>query len=56
MEAVRYAEPTGSEPGRVYINRAQYFDGMRADVWAFQVGGYQVCQKWLKDRTVRGGR
>ncbi len=53
MEAVRYAEPTGSEPGRVYINRAQYFDGMRADVWAFQVGGYQVCQKWLKDRKGR---
>jgi hypothetical protein len=20
-------------------------------VWAFHVGGYQVCQKWLKDRA-----
>jgi uncharacterized protein len=20
------------------------------EVWAFHVGGYQVCQKWLKDR------
>jgi hypothetical protein len=23
------------------------------EVWAFQVGGYQVCQKWLKDRKGR---
>jgi Type ISP C-terminal specificity domain len=23
------------------------------DVWEFHVGGYQVCQKWLKDRKGR---
>jgi Type ISP C-terminal specificity domain len=23
------------------------------DVWEFQVGGYQVCHKWLKDRKGR---
>ncbi|MFN4034218.1 MAG: type ISP restriction/modification enzyme [Fimbriimonadales bacterium] len=22
-------------------------------VWQFQVGGYQVCDKWLKDRRGR---
>jgi len=22
-------------------------------VWEFQIGGYQVCQKWLKDRTIK---
>ena len=22
-------------------------------MWAFQVGGYQVCDKWLKDRRGR---
>lgn len=53
VEAVRYAEPTSSEPGRVYINKAQYFQGVTPEVWAFQVGGYQVCQKWLKDRKGR---
>jgi predicted helicase len=53
VEAVRYAEPTGTDQGRVYINKAQYFDGVRPEVWAFQVGGYQVCQKWLKDRKGR---
>lgn len=53
VEGVRYAEPTGNDQGRVYINKAQYFDGVRPEVWAFQVGGYQVCQKWLKDRKGR---
>ena len=26
---------------------------MSEDVWDFQVGGYQVCHKWLKDRKGR---
>lgn len=49
----QYAEPHGVTPGRVYINNAQYFEGVPAAVWEFQVGGYQVCQKWLKDRKGR---
>ncbi len=20
------------------------------DIWSFRIGGYQVCEKWLKDR------
>jgi predicted helicase len=39
--------------GRVYINKAQYFDGVPSEVWEFHVGGYQVCHKWLKDRKGR---
>jgi hypothetical protein len=31
----------------------QYFEGVPPDVWAFHVGGYQVCEKWLKDRRER---
>jgi hypothetical protein len=23
---------------------------VKSEVWEFQIGGYQVCQKWLKDR------
>ena len=26
---------------------------MPEDVWGFQIGGYQVCEKWLKDRKGR---
>jgi len=39
--------------GRVWINNKQYFDGVPPEVWQFHIGGYQVCQKWLKDRKRR---
>lgn len=35
---------------RVYINKQQYFEGVFSEVWAFKIGGYQVLDKWLKDR------
>ena len=38
---------------RVYINNTQYFANIPSDVWSFHVGGYQVCEKWLKDRKGR---
>ncbi|MBI2862572.1 MAG: DNA methyltransferase, partial [Chloroflexi bacterium] len=38
---------------RVYINKNQYFEGIDPQVWDFHIGGYQVCQKWLKDRKGR---
>ncbi len=47
---VRYQEPSDDAPGRVYINKTQCFEGVPPEVWEFQVGGYPVCEKWLKDR------
>jgi len=38
---------------RVYINKTQYFEGAPPEVWRFHIGGYQVAQKWLKDRKGR---
>jgi predicted helicase len=38
---------------RVCINKTQYFEGIPLGVWDFHIGGYQVCQKWLKDRKSR---
>ncbi len=49
VEKVRYVE----KDRRVYINKEQYFDTVPPDVWEFRVGGYQVCNKWLKDRKNR---
>ncbi|MCX5819146.1 MAG: hypothetical protein NT047_04470, partial [Deltaproteobacteria bacterium] len=43
----------GSEMGRDWINKTQYCEVVPPEVWAFQIGGYQVCQKWLKDRKGR---
>ena len=37
----------------VYINPDQYFEGIDQDVWEYQIGGYQVMDKWLKDRNKR---
>jgi predicted helicase len=39
--------------GRVYINKEQYFEGISPEAWNYQIGGYQVCDKWLKDRKER---
>ena len=38
---------------RVYINKTQYFEGVPQDIWNFHIGGYQVLEKWLKDRRGR---
>jgi predicted helicase len=42
------------ENGKVIINKKQdCFVDVPEAVWNFHVGGYQVCQKWLKDRKGR---
>jgi predicted helicase len=39
----------------VWVDKAQTtgFQGVREEVWNFHIGGYQVCEKWLKDRKGR---
>jgi predicted helicase len=49
VEKVSYNEITK----RVNINKEQHFEGVPSEVWSFYIGGYQVCQKWLKDRKGR---
>ena len=49
VEKVKYDE----EDMRVYINNDNYFDSVEKIVWEYQIGGYQVCNKWLKDRKGR---
>src|SRR6516225_518212 len=46
-------EPDNPEQGRVHINATQYFDKMPKAVWEYTIGGYQVANKWLKDRKGR---
>ncbi|HEX8493004.1 MAG TPA: type ISP restriction/modification enzyme [Pyrinomonadaceae bacterium] len=47
IEFVKY------EDGMVWINKKQFFAQVSQEVWDFHIGGYQVCQKWLKDRKGR---
>ena len=42
-----------AETRRVYINNDQYFEGVTSKVWDYYIGGYQVLDKWLKDRKGR---
>lgn len=37
----------------VWINSTQCFEDVPEPVWNFHIGGYQVCEKWLKDRKGR---
>jgi hypothetical protein len=49
VEKVQYND----QDGRVWINPTQYFGKVPVAVWNFHIGGYQVCEKWLKDRKGR---
>jgi hypothetical protein len=41
--------------GTVWIDKTntEGFRGVPENVWNFHIGGYQVCEKWLKDRRGR---
>jgi hypothetical protein len=47
VEKVRY------EQAKIYISEGQYFENVEEEVWQYQIGGYQVCNKYLKDRKGR---
>lgn len=49
VEKVSWSDDT------VWLDKAQTtgFVGVPEDVWNFRIGGYQVCEKWLKDRKGR---
>lgn len=49
IEKVIYKE----EEQRIYINDEKYFEGVDPEVWNYQIGGYQVLSKYLKDRKGR---
>jgi len=53
VDKIRYSEPAVGHPGRAWINDKQHFTGVAPEVWQFHIGGYQVCEKWLKDRKGR---
>ncbi|MYA71722.1 N-6 DNA methylase [Candidatus Poribacteria bacterium] len=44
VSKVRYAG------GHVWINATQHFTDVPEAVWSYEIGAYQVCEKWLRDR------
>ena len=53
VKNIRYTDPQKRAPGRVWINETQFFEGVNPHIWEYMIGGYQVCEKWLKDRKGR---
>ena len=49
VEKIKYDE----KEKRIYFNEKQYFEEIPQDIWQYQIGSYQVCRKWLKDRKGR---
>ncbi len=51
VEKVSYSDET------VWIDKAKMrgFKGVPKEVWNFHIGGYRVCEKWLKDRGPKKG-
>jgi len=37
----------------VFINATKYFEGIEPEMWNYHIGGYQVMEKYLKDRKGR---
>jgi len=46
VEKIQYDK----DAAKVFINKKQFFDHVPQEAWEFYIGGYQVAQKWLKDR------
>jgi predicted helicase len=44
------------ENGKVMINASCWFEDVTREVWDFHIGGYQVCEKWMKARSAKGGQ
>jgi predicted helicase len=52
VEQVSYSDVT------VWFDKAKLsgLRGVPEEVWNFQIGGYKVCEKWLKARQAKGGK
>jgi hypothetical protein len=53
-KAENKVEKVSYQENKVVINKDQYFEGITEEVWEYEIGGYQVCEKWLKDRKREG--
>ncbi|MHC1737077.1 MAG: type ISP restriction/modification enzyme [Ignavibacteriaceae bacterium] len=41
------------EDEKIWINKQQYFTGVKKEIWEYKIGGYPICEKWLKERKGR---
>ncbi len=48
VESVKYKDK------KIWFNKTAYFDNVPEAVWKYEIGGYQVLDKWLKERKKHG--
>jgi hypothetical protein len=41
------------DKGRLFINDNQYFAEIDPEIYEYHIGGYQICNKWLRERKDR---
>lgn len=58
VEKVTFTTGDDGITGTVWLDKAQTrgFHGVPVSTWNFHIGGYQVCEKWLKDRGPKKGK
>ncbi len=58
VEKVTFTPGDDGLTGTVWLDKAQTrgFHGVPISTWNFHIGGYQVCEKWLKDRGPKKGK
>ncbi len=53
IEGNNKIEKVSYKDNKIYINKNQYFDNIKEEVFGYYIGGYQVAKKWLEDRKNR---
>ena len=48
-----WLDAAATKKGQAATSGTIGFRGVPGAVWNFHIGGYQVCEKWLKDRRGR---
>jgi hypothetical protein len=53
-----HVEKTSYLSETLWLDKAKTygFRGMPEEVWNFHIGGYKICEKWLKDRGPKKGK
>jgi len=51
IETIKFSEE--KRIFKLHINKSQYFNNVAKEIWEFQIGGYNVIDKFLKERKTR---
>jgi len=53
IEKKRKIEKVEHNDEKIWINDEQYFTAVSEEIWNYKIGGFRICEKWLKERRGR---